>query len=110
MYPMPSTRKIPTTLSFTITIAVFRFADSSIPRTSTAVTTAMARNATKLKTPVTCGSALALTPAGSAERILQHQVPADDPGHKLTQRRIAIGIGRTRNRNQRRELRIAQTG
>src|ERR1700733_33432 len=52
------------------------------------------------------------TPPGShrsrAKRILQHQVPPDNPRHKLAQRRIPIRISRARNRNQRSKLRIAK--
>src|ERR1700729_882198 len=51
-------------------------------------------------------------PSGShrrrTERILQRQVPPDDPRHKLTQRRITIRVRRTRNRNQRSKFRIAE--
>ena len=53
-------------------------------------------------------------PAGghgrSAKRVLQRQVPADDPCHQLTQRCISVGVGRTRNGNDRGELRVAQSG
>ena len=45
-----------------------------------------------------------------AKRVLQHQVPPDDPCHQLAQRRVAIRVRRTRNRNDRSKLRIAQSG
>ena len=45
-----------------------------------------------------------------AERVLEHQVPADDPGDELAERRVAVGVGGAGDRNRRGELRIAQAG
>ena len=45
---------------------------------------------------------------GRAECVFKNQIPADDPGEDLTERRIAIGVSRACDRNQRRELRVAE--
>src|ERR1700678_1999219 len=42
--------------TFSITIALFRLADSLMPTTRTVVTKQIAMNATRLKAPVACGS------------------------------------------------------
>ena len=47
---------------------------------------------------------------GRPECIFENQVPADDPGEDFAQRCIAIRVGRSRDRNQRSELGVAQTG
>ena len=47
---------------------------------------------------------------GGTESVLQDQVPADDPREDFTQRGIAVRVRRSGDRNQRRELRIAQAG
>lgn len=53
------------------------------------------------------------TPTGgdgrSAEGVFQDQVPADDPGDELAQGGIAVGVRRTGDRYQGRELGIAQS-
>ncbi len=43
-----------------------------------------------------------------AHRVLEDQVPADDPGHRLAQRRVGVGVGRPGLRDHRRQLRVAQ--
>ncbi len=45
---------------------------------------------------------------GGSEGIFQNQIPADDPGKQLSQGGVAVGVGRTGNRNQRGKLRVAQ--
>src|SRR5580658_6519033 len=51
-------------------------------------------------------------PAGGyrrgAEGIFENQVPADDPGNEFAQGRVAIGISRARDRNQRGEFGVTQ--
>ncbi len=42
------------------------------------------------------------------DRILQDQVPADDPAHQLAHRRVGIRVGAAGYRNHRGELRVAQ--
>ena len=44
---------------------------------------------------------------GRAESIFEDQVPADDPGKDLTQRGVAVGVGRAGDGDQRSEFRIA---
>ena len=130
----PSARKISSTINFTATIKLLKFADSLMPMTRIAVTTTIPRNAIRLKTPCRCGrvgidaqlrqllrdtpeklpmplveherrtrrprqlrrqpqpevlpqaqhvAAPARAHRGRAKRILQHQVPADDPREDL---------------------------
>ncbi len=43
-----------------------------------------------------------------ADRVLQDQVPADDPGHRLAQGGVAVRVGGAGDRHQARELRVAQ--
>ena len=43
-----------------------------------------------------------------AHGVLQHQVPADDPGHDLAQRGVGIGVGAAGDGDQRGELGVAQ--
>ncbi len=45
-----------------------------------------------------------------ADRVLDDQVPADDPRDELAERRIRVGVGRSRHRDHRSELRVAQRG
>ena len=45
---------------------------------------------------------------GRRHRVLQNQVPADDPREQLAQRGIGVGVGRSRHRHHGRKLRIAQ--
>ncbi len=45
-----------------------------------------------------------------AKRVLQHQVPANDPRHQLAQRRVSVGVSRSGDRNDGRELGIAKSG
>jgi hypothetical protein len=47
---------------------------------------------------------------GGREEVLQNQVPPDDPGEELAQRRVAVGVGRPGNRNHGREFGVAQSG
>ena len=42
------------------------------------------------------------------EGVLEHEVPADEPGHHLAERRVGIGIGAARDGQHGRELRVAQ--
>ena len=44
-----------------------------------------------------------------AHRVLQRQIPADNPGNQLTQRGIRIGVSGTGQRNHRGELGITQS-
>src|ERR1035441_624961 len=46
---------------------------------------------------------------GRAKGVFQDQIPSNDPGKNLAQSRIAIRIGRSSNRNQRGEFRIAES-
>ncbi len=43
-----------------------------------------------------------------AHRVLDDEVPSDDPGHELSERRGRVGVGAARDRHQRRELRITE--
>ena len=43
-----------------------------------------------------------------AEQVLENQVPADDPGDELAQRRVAVRVRAAGDRNHRRELRVAE--
>ena len=43
-----------------------------------------------------------------ADRVLEDQVPADDPGHQLAERRVAVGVGGAAHRHEAGELRVAQ--
>ena len=45
-----------------------------------------------------------------ADRVFEDQIPADDPGDQLAERRIRIGVGAARLRNHRRQLRVAEAG
>ena len=45
---------------------------------------------------------------GGAERELQDQVPADDPGDELAERRVGERVGRARDRHGRGELGVAE--
>ena len=53
-------------------------------------------------------------PAGGhrrgAEGIFENQVPADDPGNELAQGRVAVGVSRSSDGNQRGEFRVTQAG
>ncbi len=46
---------------------------------------------------------------GRGHRVLENQVPSDDPGKKFTKRRIGVGVGRPRHGYHRRKLRIAHS-
>src|ERR1035441_41496 len=46
---------------------------------------------------------------GRAKCVFQDQIPSNDPGKNLAQSRIAIRVGRSGNRNQRGEFRIAES-
>ena len=43
-----------------------------------------------------------------ADRVLENQVPADDPRHQLAERRVGVGVGAAGLRNHRRQLRVAE--
>ena len=43
-----------------------------------------------------------------ADRVLDDQVPADDPGDQLAERRVGVGVGRAGDRHHRRELGVAE--
>ena len=45
-----------------------------------------------------------------ADRVLEDQVPADDPGHELAERRVGVGVGAAGDRDERGQLRVAQAG
>jgi hypothetical protein len=42
------------------------------------------------------------------DRVLEHQVPADDPGEELAEGGVGVGVGAARDRNHRRELGVAE--
>ena len=44
------------------------------------------------------------------KRVLEHEHPADEPGHELAERRVGIGIGAARDRQHRGEFGIAEAG
>ena len=46
---------------------------------------------------------------GGANRVLQDEIPADDPGDELTHGGVGIGVGAARDRNHGREFRIAES-
>ena len=43
-----------------------------------------------------------------ADRVLEDEVPADDPGEQLAHRRVGVGVGAAGDRNHRGELGVAQ--
>ena len=43
-----------------------------------------------------------------ADRIFQNQIPADDPGDDLAQRRVGISVGRSGNRDHRGQLAVTE--
>ena len=43
-------------------------------------------------------------------RVFEDQVPADDPGDQLAERRVSVGVGRAGDRNHRGQLCIAESG
>src|SRR5204863_2217518 len=43
------------------------------------------------------------------DRVLEDQIPTDDPRDKLTHRRVGIGIGAAGDGNHRGEFRVAET-
>ena len=47
---------------------------------------------------------------GGAEGILEHQIPADDPGKNFAESGIAVGVGRSGDRNHGRKFGIAKSG
>ncbi len=134
----PAPMTISTTATLMTTITALTVADSLTPRISSAVTATVMSTAGRLKTAVTGsppatvtsvpGAALSAAgklhaqlteqrheiagPAdgdrGGAERVLEDQVPADDPGDELAERRVGIGVGRAGDRHARSELRVAE--
>ncbi len=47
---------------------------------------------------------------GGAERVFQDQIPADDPGDELAERRIGVSVGAAGDRDGRGHLGVAQPG
>ena len=47
---------------------------------------------------------------GRAERILENQIPADDPGNELAERGVGVGVGAAGDRHGGRHLGVAQPG
>src|SRR5262249_6443105 len=45
---------------------------------------------------------------GGAEEIFENEVPPDDPGDELTERRVAVGVRAAGDRNHRGELGVAE--
>ena len=45
-----------------------------------------------------------------ADRVLEDQIPADDPGNQLAERGVGIGVGAAGLRNHRRQLGVAESG
>src|SRR5688572_26011153 len=45
-----------------------------------------------------------------AYRVLEHEVPSDDPGDELAHRRVRVRIGTACDGNHRREFGVAQAG
>ncbi|MNV22306.1 hypothetical protein D3C71_1132730 [compost metagenome] len=45
---------------------------------------------------------------GRGEQVLQHQAPADEPGHAFAQGGVGVGVGAAGDRHHRRELGVAQ--
>ena len=43
-----------------------------------------------------------------ADGVLEDQVPADDPGDELAERRVGVGVGAAGLRNHRRQLGVAE--
>ena len=50
----------------------------------------------------------AVRDGGGRHRVLENQIPADDPRKELAQGGISVGVGRSRHRHHGRELRVAQ--
>src|SRR5262245_38622705 len=46
---------------------------------------------------------------GGPDGVLEDQIPPDDPRNELAHRRVGIGVRAARDRNHRRELRVAET-
>jgi hypothetical protein len=108
-----------------------------MPTISSAVTSSVTTTAGRLSTAVTCsppgtitavpGAALQAAgkrrpnsraaPRGARpadrdrrrrQRVLEDQVPADDPGDQLAERGVRVRVGRARDRHRRGELGVAQ--
>ena len=47
---------------------------------------------------------------GRADRVFEHQVPADDPGEELAQRGVGVGVGGSGDGDHRGELGVAERG
>ena len=47
---------------------------------------------------------------GDRKQVLQDQVPADEPGDALAERRVRVGVGAAGDRDHRGEFRVAQSG
>ena len=48
--------------------------------------------------------------ADVADRVLEDQVPADDPGHELAEGRVGVRVGAAGDRDHGRELGVAEPG
>src|SRR5215208_5379252 len=126
--PAPmTTSTMPTLMT---TMIAFTVADSLTPTMSRAVTATVISTAGRLKTAVAVPPPASCTivpgaelmqqrdetagPADRdrrrAERVLEDQVPADDPGDELAERRVGVGIGGTGDRHGGGKFGIAQRG
>ncbi len=47
---------------------------------------------------------------GAGHHVFQNQIPADEPGDELAERRVAVGVGAAGDRHHGGEFRIAQPG
>src|ERR1700722_17452625 len=47
---------------------------------------------------------------GGAKRILQDEVPSDNPGDEFAESRIGVSVGASRNGNHSRQFRITKAG
>ena len=132
--PMPITSSTIDTL--TTTMMLLTKADSCVPRISSAVSSARMNTAGRFMRPLTpSGDSLerrvgplvwysrpepgedaigVFTPRDRdrrrADRILEHQVPADDPGDQLAHRRVGVGVGAAGDGDHRGELGVTETG
>ncbi len=52
----------------------------------------------------------AVRDGGGGHGVLENQVPADDPGKQLAERRVGVGVGRARDGHHGGKFRVAQGG